>query len=218
MGNFVKRIKRKLKNLLFKNYRNIDNDKSIELKQLDNFHGNNKVFNVEIGNNSYVSFNSIIYHTTIGSYCSIGPNVVIGYGDHPINSLSTSPSIYLNENIYNKKEIDEVLLPHFKRVFIGNDVWIGANVYIKNGVKIGNGAVIGAGAVILKDVNDYEIVVGVPGKVIRKRFDDAIIELLLKSEWWKYDASILKKHKSALSNPTEINLKEMIKNLSHERE
>ncbi|MBK6937136.1 MAG: hypothetical protein IPH18_09830 [Chitinophagaceae bacterium] len=51
-----------------------------------------------------------------------------------------------------------------------NDVWIGSNVYIRNGIKIGNGAVIAAGSVVVKDVGDYEIVGGVPARLIKKGF------------------------------------------------
>ncbi|MDR8320613.1 acyltransferase, partial [Acinetobacter baumannii] len=54
-------------------------------------------------------------------------------------------------------------------VEIGSDVWIGRNVVICKGVKIGDGAVIGANAVITKNVNQYEVVVGNPGRVIKVR-------------------------------------------------
>ncbi len=60
-----------------------------------------------------------------------------------------------------------------KELFIslGNDVWIGANSVIFTGVTIGDGAVIGAGAVVTKDVEPYEIVVGVPARHLRYRFN-----------------------------------------------
>jgi hypothetical protein len=55
------------------------------------------------------------------------------------------------------------------------------------GVRIGIGAVVGSGAVVTKDVGDYEIAVGVPARVIRKRFDGATIEKLLRIAWWDWD-------------------------------
>ena len=37
------------------------------------------------------------------------------------------------------------------------------------GVKIGKGAIVAAGAVVTKDVNPFEIVAGVPAKLIGER-------------------------------------------------
>ena len=47
----------------------------------------------------------------------------------------------------------------------GSHVGIGASVI--QGIKIGNWVTIGAGAVIIKDVPDYSVVVGNPGKIIK---------------------------------------------------
>ncbi|XME02155.1 CatB-related O-acetyltransferase [Lachnospiraceae bacterium C1.1] len=67
---------------------------------------------------------------------------------------------------------------------IGNDVWIGQNSVILPGVNIGDGAIIGANSVVGSDVNPYAIVVGNPAKVLRKRFDNELIDLMLKFKWW----------------------------------
>ena len=67
---------------------------------------------------------------------------------------------------------------------IGNDVWIGQNAVILPGVHIGNGAIIGANSVVGSHVDDYTIVVGNPAKVLRKRFDNEMIDLLLQFKWW----------------------------------
>jgi acetyltransferase-like isoleucine patch superfamily enzyme len=56
-------------------------------------------------------------------------------------------------------------------VAIGDDVWIGAQAIVLPGTSIGNGSVIAAGSVVTKDVADYSVVAGVPGKVIAKRGD-----------------------------------------------
>jgi sugar O-acyltransferase (sialic acid O-acetyltransferase NeuD family) len=53
-------------------------------------------------------------------------------------------------------------------VTIGDGVFVGTNASILPTVKVGNWATIGAGAVVLKDVPDYAVVVGNPGKVIRE--------------------------------------------------
>jgi acetyltransferase-like isoleucine patch superfamily enzyme len=56
-----------------------------------------------------------------------------------------------------------------KKVTIANDVWIGAHCMILPGVTIGEGAVIAGGSVVTKDVAPFEIVGGVPAKVIKTR-------------------------------------------------
>ena len=56
-----------------------------------------------------------------------------------------------------------------KDVTIGNDVWLGANSVVVAGVTIADGALIAAGSVVTKDVLAYQIVGGVPAKVIGER-------------------------------------------------
>ena len=67
---------------------------------------------------------------------------------------------------------------------IENDVWIGQNSVILPGVHIGDGAIIGANSVVGSDVPPYTKVVGNPARAIQKRFDDELIELLLRFKWW----------------------------------
>ena len=67
---------------------------------------------------------------------------------------------------------------------IENDVWIGQNVTIMPGVHIGNGAIIGANAVVASNIPAYSIAVGNPARVVKKRFDDEMIELLESFKWW----------------------------------
>ena len=52
---------------------------------------------------------------------------------------------------------------------IGDGALIGMGAIIMNGVSIGKGAVVGAGAVVKENmiVNDYELVVGVPARVVK---------------------------------------------------
>lgn len=57
-------------------------------------------------------------------------------------------------------------------VTAGEGVHIGAGATVIQGVTIGRWAVIGAGAVILRDVPEYAIVVGNPGKIIKSTPDE----------------------------------------------
>ena len=77
---------------------------------------------------------------------------------------------------------------------IGNDVWIGCNAVIMAGVSVGDGAIIGAGAVVTKDVEPYAVVVGVPGKRIKYRFEEEIRENLLQSRWWLWEDNLLRQN------------------------
>jgi acetyltransferase-like isoleucine patch superfamily enzyme len=58
-----------------------------------------------------------------------------------------------------------------KGIVIEDDVWIGCGCRILDGVRIGRGSVIGAGSVVNKNVPEYSVVVGVPGRVIKNRKD-----------------------------------------------
>ena len=67
---------------------------------------------------------------------------------------------------------------------IWNDVWIGQNTTILPWIHIWNWAIIWANSVISKNVEPYTIVAWNPIKIIRKRFDTELIEMLEKLQWW----------------------------------
>ncbi len=54
------------------------------------------------------------------------------------------------------------------------------------GVKIGDGSIIAAYSIVTKSIEPYSVVGGNPAKFIKKRFDDELIELLLKTKWWDF--------------------------------
>ncbi len=69
---------------------------------------------------------------------------------------------------------------------IGNDVWFGRNCVVMPGVRIGDGAIVAAHSVVTKNVEPYCVVGGNPARFIKKRFDDELIELLLRLRWWDF--------------------------------
>ncbi|XWW48443.1 CatB-related O-acetyltransferase [Fibrella sp. USSR17] len=148
--------------------------------------GNHTLFNVSLGFGSAIGKNSSISHTSIGKFCSIGPNFLCGWGIHPINGVSINPAFYSTQkqNGFTYSEIDKI--EERKPISIGNDVFIGANVTVLDGVTIGDGAVIGAGAVVTKDIPPYAVAVGCPISVIKYRFTPEVITELLASKWWDH--------------------------------
>lgn len=146
----------------------------------------------KVGNYTYISQGASIKKTIIGKFCSIGPNLLCGWGIHPADKLTTSPMFYstLKQNGITLSENDKVNEERF--ITIGNDVFIGMNVTILDGVSIGDGAIIGAGAVVSKDIPPYAIAVGNPIRIIRYRFEDEQIQELLKIEWWNFKLDDLK--------------------------
>ena len=120
----------------------------------------------------------------IGKFCQIAAGVefVMNDANHKMNAVTTFPFYTFEGWEMNIPDPSEMT---FKgNTVIGNDVWIGQNAVILPGVHVGDGAIIGANSVVGSDVAPYTIVIGNPAKVLRKRFDDELIGLLLKFKWW----------------------------------
>ena len=151
--------------------------------------------NIIVGDFTYIAdsdFESHVSHhyewngdkLIIGKFCQIASGVefVMNGANHQMNAVSTFP-FYTLEG-WNMEAPTMSNIPLKGDTFIGNDVWIGQNAVILPGVKIGDGAIIGANAVVGSNVAPYTIVVGNPAKEIRKRFDNELIELMLRFKWW----------------------------------
>lgn len=106
---------------------------------------------IRVGRGSNVQEN-VVCHTDIGYPLVIGPDCTIGH---------------------------KAML---HGCIIGAGSLIGMGATILNGAKIGRGCLIGAGALITegKEIPDFSLVMGAPGKVVRQ-LDDAAQEKLLKS-------------------------------------
>ncbi|MBK8486692.1 MAG: acetyltransferase [Bacteroidetes bacterium] len=108
----------------------------------------------------------------IGSGCIICKGVTGTTGIH----VGNQAIINLNATIGHDVVIDDFvsIMPgvHISgNVKIGEGVLIGTGAVILPGITIGKWSKIGAGAVITKDVPDNAVVVGVPGRVVRKDDD-----------------------------------------------
>lgn len=128
------------------------------------------------------------HRLTIGSYCSIAPNVVfLLSADHYSNHISSFP--------FKVKILGEAVEGVSKGdIIVDDDVWIGYGATIMSGVHIGQGAIVAAGAVITKDVPPYTIVAGVPAKVVKYRFSQDLVDELLRIDYSKLQKEDIEKH------------------------
>lgn len=135
--------------------------------------------NVELGDDVYVGHATMLkgYHkekmrigkgTWVGQMCffhsaggiTIGENVGIG------------PGVKILTSAHRLDQLERPILHAdvlFAGVRIDDDSDIGVNAVILPGVTIGKGAQVGAGAVVDKDVAPYDVVAGVPARVLRSR-------------------------------------------------
>ncbi|SPO06754.1 related to E.coli galactoside O-acetyltransferase [Cephalotrichum gorgonifer] len=110
--------------------------------------------NISLGERFYAGYNLTILDcaiVTIGDRVMLGPNVSIFAATHEIEVQSRKDNIEFA-----------------KPITIGNDCWIGGHSIILPGVTIGDGCTIAAGAVVTKDVPSWSVVMGVPGRVVKK--------------------------------------------------
>ena len=148
------------------------------------FHANWGGKHVHFGKCVYANFNFTAVddtHIYVGDYTMFGPNVILATAGHPI-----LPKLRTQAYQYN--------MP----VHIGKNCWLGAGVIVLPGVTIGDNTVIGAGSVVTKDIPPYCIAGGNPCKVIRKRFEEDLIEYLLNLKWWDWNADKIFKNMGAL--------------------
>ena len=112
---------------------------------------------IKIGNNC-----------SVNSFCHISGNGGVTIGDNV--RIATGCVIVSANHNFEKIDMPIYLQGETKmEIHIEDDCWLGAGVKVLSGVTIGKGSVIGAGAVVTKDIPPYSVVVGVPGKVIKRR-------------------------------------------------
>jgi acetyltransferase-like isoleucine patch superfamily enzyme len=152
------------------------------------------VFDSTIGDFTYLEVGCRISSADVGKFCAIAPYSLIGLAAHPTDVVSTHPLFYRHQPEFGYDFVERDRLQELSRTRIGNDVWVGAGVAVKDGITVGDGAILGAGAVVTADVPAYAIYGGVPARLIRFRFDEDTIRLLLESRWWDRDFEWLREH------------------------
>jgi len=157
--------------------------------------GNVTCIDGAIGDHSVIKSGVHIIKTQMGKFCSIGDDVKIVLGSHPMDMVSTHFTFYAhNKAIKTFSDGMYMTGDEYENVVIGNDVYIGVETLIPGGVTIGDGAVIAARSVVTKDIPPYAVVGGVPAKIIKYRFDEKTIDKLLQIKWWDKEEEWLKKN------------------------
>ena len=114
---------------------------------------------VSLGQNVFVG-NKV----TIGDKCKIQNNVSVYDNVHLEEGVFCGPSMVFT-NVYNPRSLIE-RKDEYRDTLVKRGATLGANSTIVCGVTIGEYAFVGAGAVVNKDIPNYAMVVGVPGKQI----------------------------------------------------
>jgi Acetyltransferase (isoleucine patch superfamily) len=192
---------------------------SVMCEGKNGFGKNSSIVSSKIGFGSYIADGASISKTKIGRYCSIGPNVNCIFGKHPADTFVSTHPVFFAEKTpvgytYAKGQCFQEFATPLEggySISIGNDVWIGANVSLMDGIKIGDGAIIAANALVVKDVEPYTIVGGVPAKIIKKRFSEDEITFLMEVKWWDRPEGWIKENAHLFKN-----IKHFMDTLRHE--
>ncbi len=139
---------------------------------------------ISIGNNVFIAENSGIsvvktYNGKIplfeiGDNVSIGSNVFVTCIDKIKieNNVLISSRVFIGDNIHAYRDISRPIIEQGLEergdVLIKEGAFLGINAIIMPGVTIGKNSVVGAGTVVTHNIPDFSVVVGNPGKIIKK--------------------------------------------------
>ena len=136
----------------------------------------------EIGEGTKIwHFSHVMKNSRIGERCNIGQNVVIspdvtiGNNVKIQNNVSVYTGVILEDDVFCGPSMvfTNVVNPRshvsrkdeYRTTLVKQGASIGANATVVCGHTIGRFAFIGAGAVVTKDIPDYALVVGNPGRI-----------------------------------------------------
>ena len=136
----------------------------------------------EIGAGTMIwHFTHVMKDTKIGERCVISQNVfiashaVIGNNVKIQNNVSIFEGVVLEDDVFCGPSMVFTNVPNprsaivrrgqYTRTLVRKGATLGANSTILCGITIGENAFIGAGAVVTRDVPDFALILGVPGRV-----------------------------------------------------
>ena len=137
---------------------------------------------ITIGADTIISRNAILSckngDIKVGRHCTVGISTLV----HAMQDCNVTIDddvligafcYFIGSGAYG---IDELDTPFKKQgmypeggITVAQNVWFGSNVQVFDGVNIGTGCIVGASTVVNKSVADYDVVAGVPMKVLKSR-------------------------------------------------
>ncbi len=141
---------------------------------------------IVIGDNTIISRNVVLSckngDITIGSQCTVGINTLVHAMEGSDVTIGSQVLIgafcyFIGSGPYGIADLDKPFKEQgmFPQggVSVADNVWFGSHVQVLDGVSVGTGCIVGASCVVNKPVNDFDIVAGVPMKVLKSRATDS---------------------------------------------
>ncbi|MFT6406908.1 MAG: acetyltransferase-like isoleucine patch superfamily enzyme [Arenicella sp.] len=141
---------------------------------------------IKIGSDTIISRNVVLSckngDITIGSGCTIGISTLMHAMEGSDVSLGDSVLVgafcyFIGSGPYGTSDLQ---LPFKKQgmfpqggIKIADNVWFGSHVQVLDGVSIESGSIIGASTVVNKNIAEFDVVAGVPMKVLKNRRTEA---------------------------------------------
>lgn len=189
----IKRILNKLRNLYYSHKYNIPIKNKCYFGHRISIcgnkyiiYGNNILFSDDIELCVIPAINGVCPQLFIGNNVHFGRMNRIGCANKIIigNNVLFAPHVHISDRDHGFQDINSPIsqqeITSKGPVIIGDETWLGFNCQIMSGVTIGKHCVIAAGTIVVKNVPDYCVVGGNPGRILKKYN-------LITKKWEKYD-------------------------------
>jgi acetyltransferase-like isoleucine patch superfamily enzyme len=140
---------------------------------------------IEIGNNCYIGYHCRLEAIRKWNGKSFSPNLIIGDGtsmeqgchitfaDELIigEKCTLSYNVMITDTDHSYKDIGVDIISqsiNIKKTQIGSNCFIGAGAKIQAGTTLGKQCIVGSNSVIRGVFPDYSVIVGIPGKIVKR--------------------------------------------------